>query len=105
MPYIKQAKREVLDPYIDSVVEAMKIIDAKDGDYNYFITRILLAGFELGSKPSYTKINTIVGILGCVETEINRRITGKYEDRKAFENEDVQEYAEFDKWLDDFTGR
>lgn len=105
MPYTKGERREVIDPYIDSVVEVMKRIDAKDGDYNYFITRLLLAGFELGSKPSYTKINTIVGILGCVETEINRRITGKYENRKAFENGDVKEYAEFDQWLDDLTRR
>jgi len=105
MPYIKQNRREVLDPYVDAIVEIMKKIDAKDGDYNYLITRILTSGFELNSKPGYSKINTIVGVLDCIKLELYRRIASKYEQEKTIENGDVKEYEEFDQWFDDLTRR
>lgn len=99
MPYIKEDRRETLDPYIDQIVEILKCMDAKDGDYNYLITRILASGFDLGKDPKYSKINTVVGVLECIKLELYRRVASEYEDRKSFENEDVKEYKEFEEWI------
>ena len=97
MPYIKQNRREILDPYVEIIVNTMKKIEAEAGDYNYLITRILASGFDLNSKPGYSKINTIVGVLDCIKLELYRRVAGNYEQEKTIENGDIIEYDTFDK--------
>ncbi|MGI0075867.1 MAG: DUF6899 family protein [Nitrosopumilaceae archaeon] len=86
MPYIKQEKRYALDPTIDRLTSQIRILDSKEGNLNYTITRLLTDVYD---EVSYTNINTMIGILGCVQQELYRRVAVPYENQKAFENGDV----------------
>jgi len=94
MPYIKEEKREELDPCIDNLIRCLDpekdlIIDNILGDINYTFSRIL--GGLMGS-PSYNKIAMITGVLENIKQEFYRRVAEPYEDKKILENGDIKEY-------------
>ena len=92
MPYIKQTKREVLDPIIDPVLNALRELESDDpsnnteGNINYIFTRIL---HRVYPGKSYREVNDAVGILECCKQEYYHRIAVPLERQKAFENGDV----------------
>ena len=83
MPYIKQSRREKLDPLVDLLRE--KQIKA-DGDLNYLLYAYCLRHVE----PSYNQYKNFCGELRQCVTEIERRLLGPYEDEKIIENGDVE---------------
>lgn len=94
MPYIKEEKREELDPCIDNLIRCLDpekdlIIDNILGDINYTFSRIL--GGLMGT-PSYNKIAMITGVLENIKQEFYRRVAEPYEDKKILENGDIKEY-------------
>jgi len=94
MPYIKEAKREELDPCIDNLIKCLDpekdlMIDNILGDINYTFSRIL--GGLMGT-PSYDKIAMITGVLENIKQEFYRRVAEPYEDKKILENGDIREY-------------
>ena len=94
MPYIKEEKREELDPCIDNLIRCLDpekdlIIDNILGDINYTFSRIL--GGLMGT-PSYDKIAMITGVLENIKQEFYRRVAEPYEDKKILENGDIKEY-------------
>ena len=94
MPYIKEEKREELDPCIDNLIRCLDpekdlIIDNILGDINYTFSRIL--GGLMGS-PSYNKIAMITGVLENIKQEFYRRVAEPYEDKRILENGDIKEY-------------
>ena len=94
MPYIKEEKREELDPCIDNLIRCLDpekdlIIDNILGDINYTFSRIL--GGLMGT-PSYDKIAMITGVLENIKQEFYRRLASAYEDQKINENGDLREY-------------
>jgi hypothetical protein len=94
MPYIKEEKREELDPCIDNLIKCLDpekdlIISNILGDINYTFSRIL--GGLMGT-PSYNKIAMITGVLENIKQEFYRRVAESYEDKKILENGDIKEY-------------
>lgn len=91
MPYIKQDKRDVLDPAIAAVVDALRQLESDDesnnfeGNVNYVFTRIIAKSYN----TSYRSINDVKGVLAAVRDEYERRIAGPHEAQKCFENGDV----------------
>ncbi len=98
MPYIKYSKRDVLDPAINQVLDALHQLadqtastsvagtNNMEGNVNYVFTRILQ---NLYPGRSYQEVNDAVGIMGCCTMEYYRRIAAPLEDEKAIENGDV----------------
>ena len=93
MPYILDGRRPSIDAALEPLVEALKALGVIDGDINYTVTSLLALVFDIGEKPSYTKIMTIIGTLEAVKLEFYRRVAGPYEDEKIRANGDVEEYA------------
>jgi hypothetical protein len=92
LPYVKTEKREVLDPYIDPILNALRELESDDdannmeGNINYVFTRILQHVYP---GRSYREVNDAVGLLGCCTLEYYRRIAAPLEDQKAHDNGDV----------------
>lgn len=97
MPYIKQDKRDVLNPAIKQVVDGLRQLESDDennnfeGNVNYAITRLLVLAYQ---KRNYRDINDVVGALECAKLEFYRRRAANYEDQKSHDNGDV--YADDD---------
>lgn len=90
MPYIKPFDRSQVDSEIDHlIVELLEFQQqSRSGACNYTFTRILHSVFGL-DNPTYEKINTCIGILGCVQQELYRRKAVPYEEKKIIENGDI----------------
>jgi len=82
MPYIKQERRDEVDPIVEVMVAAQ--VQA-DGDLNYILYKFC----KENVKPSYNNYKNFCGELRQCATEIERRILAKYEDEKIEENGDV----------------
>ena len=92
MPYIKQDKRDALDPSIDKLMIALVNLEMDDpmnnmeGNINYVFTRLLKKCYG----DSYAELNDALGILSAVQLEYYRRVAAPYEDQKIYDNGDVE---------------
>jgi hypothetical protein len=91
MPYIKQDKRDVLDPAIETLCQMLANLDLGDannmeGNINYIFTKVLRTFYG----ESYADINSAMGILNSVTHEYYRIAAAPYENQKQFENGDVE---------------
>lgn len=88
MPYIKQYKREVLNPTIDEMLNALRELESDDpendmgGNLNYVITVLLKRCY--GEK--YSEMAQAVSVLEMTKLEYYRTVAAPYENQKAFEN-------------------
>jgi hypothetical protein len=106
MPYIKQEDRNVFDPSIQNLVDALDIHTTNTstcyngtttykfkGNLNYAFTKIakdFMKNVELnGVKFGYQEISDIEGALRGAADEFKRRVLDPYEDLKITENGDV----------------
>lgn len=95
MPYIKEEKREILDPTIDALYHLLVGMEADDemnnmeGNVNYTISRLLMMVYGDRNSTRYAQINDAVGVLECVKQEYYRKVAAPYEDQKEFENGEV----------------
>lgn len=95
MPYIKQEKREVLDPVIDDLVDKLRELQSDDpqdnvqGNLNYFLSCVL----DRVYNKNYQEVNNAVGMMICATLEYYRRLAVPYENQKIFENGDVYEHT------------
>ena len=92
MPYIKPEDRKLYDNLINELgTDLYASYQDKNiaGDINYIVTRLLNTAYNIKDKPSYAKINEIVGVLDCIKMEFYRRIAVPYENKKIDENGDV----------------
>lgn len=81
MPYIKQERREQVQPKVDNY-------STTSGELNFQITSLLLEYIKYNGKQ-YQQINDVIGALEGAKLEFYRRFAAKYEDKKAEENGDV----------------
>ena len=92
MPYVQQPKRDVLDPIINDLHNALVGLELDDpsnnfeGNMNYIITKLITVCY---TATSYREINDVVGMLECVKQEYYRRVAAPYENMKAHDNGDV----------------
>lgn len=82
MPYIHQDGRDLLDPHIDALADALD--NAPSGHLNYAITRLVVEW--LGPEPHYADYNAAMGVLTCAQAEMYRENVAKYEDRAKVAN-------------------
>lgn len=90
MPYITPEQRELLDPAIKVLFDALRathIGPPRPGDVNYCISKLVWSLFE--DNVSYTNGQNLIGTLACVQAEFYRRKLAPYEDQKLQENGDV----------------
>jgi hypothetical protein len=93
MPYIVDEKRNVLDPHIEAILNALRELESDDpsnnmeGNINYIITRILHRVYKDGG---YRGVNDAMGAVFCASLEFYRKVAAPYEDQKEFENGPVQ---------------
>ena len=87
MPYIDKNSRKHIDKELNALIKKLKTIpaDKVDGNINYCISNILKELYP----PSYFNYNRMMGVIGCVQQEIYRRLAAPYEDKKIKENGDV----------------
>ncbi len=90
MPYIKQERRDKLDPDIAKLRDILWTMDDQAGDLNYVISR--LVGGLFFKSPSYGRIAKLTGILENVKQEFYRRVAGPYEDEAIKKNGDLPRY-------------
>lgn len=82
MPYIKQERREVLEP-------ALAGVEPKDqGELNYAIT-VICQTYLKQQGLRYRSLNDVIGALECAKLEMYRRVAVPYENSKILENGDV----------------
>ena len=87
MPYIKKEEREKWDKVVEEVAKILEglEVDKKEGDLNYFITKVLKSTY----KPKYFAYNRAIGLLECIKQEFYRIDVARYEDIKIKENGEV----------------
>lgn len=91
MPYIKQEKRDVLDPVIEDLHHELVGLEMDDetnnmeGNLNYAITRLLMMVYGTESSTRYSEINDAMGVLSCIQHEFYRKVAAPYENQKEFE--------------------
>lgn len=94
MPYIVKEKREVLDPAIEQLRQAIVRLELDnddgmnntEGNLNYAITTLLMTVYGDRNNTRYKQINDAIGVLGCITQEYYRKVAAPYEDQKEFEN-------------------
>lgn len=98
MPYIKQEKRNQLDPIINDLhreIVNMELDDREnnntEGNLNYIVTRLLLKVYGDSVRIRYSAINDAMGVLSCVMHEFYRKVAAPYENQKEFDNGPVEE--------------
>ena len=91
MPYIKQDKREVLNPAIETLLNALRELECDDpandmgGNLNYAFTKILHQCY--GER--YAEMAQAVSVLEMCKLEYYRKVAAPYEQQKEFENGEV----------------
>ena len=91
MPYITQCKREVLNPAIDQLLNALRELECDDpsndmgGNLNYAFTKILHQCY--GER--YAEMAQAVSVLEMCKLEYYRKVAAPYESQKEFENGSV----------------
>lgn len=91
MPYIKQDKRDILDPVINALHSELVNLESDDesnnmeGNLNYTVTRLL----RMVYGQSYSEFNDAIGVLECIKLEHYVTQARPYEEQKKFENGDV----------------
>lgn len=91
MPYIKQEKRDRLDPVVEDLILTLRNLqlddpmDDPEGNVNYVITRIL----DKMYNANYREIKNACGVLTSCLLEYYRRVAVPLENQKAFDNGDA----------------
>lgn len=92
MPYITQCKRDVLNPAIDLLLNALRELESDDpgndmgGNLNYAFTKILHQCY--GKR--YAEMAQAVSVLEMCKLEYYRKVAAPYESQKEFENGSVE---------------
>jgi hypothetical protein len=92
MPYIKQQSRDVLDPCILNLLNALRELESDDeknsmsGNLNYVFTKLLATIYGSGN---YDDRSDAIKTLECAKIEFYRKYMQQYEDQKEFENGSV----------------
>ena len=92
MPYIRTEKREVLDPTIDLMLNALRELESDDpendmgGNLNYVITVLLKRCY--GEK--YSEMAQAVSVLEMAKLEYYRKVAAPYENQKEYDNGPVE---------------
>ena len=87
MPYIKQDRREVLDPLIEPLLEQLET----RGERNYAITKILHHFIQTNGGLRYDQVNDAIGIAFCSALELYNAVAVPYESVKKDENGPVSD--------------
>ena len=80
MPYIKHKRKAQL---------AINDTPKNVGELNYSICVLIQNYIDEHGPANYELLNSIHGVLDCVDKEIYRRLTAPYEDEKIKENGDI----------------
>lgn len=91
MPYIKQERRDVLDPAIMEIFTLLINLQLDDEsnnmeeNMNYIFTKLLKQCYG----DSAGEINDALGVLSAVQLEFFRRVAAPIYDQKIYDNGDV----------------
>ena len=92
MPYIVSHKRDVLNPAIETMLNALRELECDDpandmgGNLNYAFTKILHQCY--GER--YAEMAQAVSVLEMCKLEYYRKVAATYESQKEFENGSVE---------------
>lgn len=91
MTYIKQEKRDVLDPVIEELINTLRGLQSDDpsdnteANLNYILAKLL----DRIYTSNHTEINNAIGMLFTTALEYYRRVVVPYEDQERFEEGEV----------------
>jgi hypothetical protein len=80
MPYINPKYRATYTPSFNTA--------SMPGELNYQII-VLVDAYIKDHGLSYGTLNEVIGVIGCANMEVYRRMGAPYEDKKLAENGDV----------------
>ena len=89
MSYIRQEKREVLDPIIDELIDTFRQLQSDDptdntqANISYVLSRLL----DKMYIADFQEINNALGMLLGVALEYYRRVGAPYQAQAAFDND------------------
>ncbi len=104
MPYIRQEKRNKLDPAIDGLIDVLRGLqlddpqDNTESNLNYIISKLLNKLYT----ADYKEINNALGMLEATKQEYYRRVAAPYENQKRFDNGDVYTLESAKNIVEDF---
>ncbi len=81
MPYIKQTRRENINPALNSLFT----LDLNEGDLNYIFSMLIHNYIDINGL-NYANCNNMIGVLECAKLELYRKLIAPYEDEKIQEN-------------------
>ncbi len=81
MPYIKQERRDILDPLLKALAVTIKT----EGDINYSFYKLLKLLVDKNGK-SYSEYSKCIAALECAKLEFYREEVAAYEHLKEIEN-------------------
>ena len=105
MPYIRQDKRDTLDPVIDDLITTIRGLQSDDpadnteSNLNYVISRLL----DKMYIADYREINNALGLLSAVSQEYYRRVAAPFENQKCHDNGDVYDLVSIETTLADYV--
>lgn len=88
MPYIKEEKRQELEPVLQQL--GLKLMNESSGVWNYAITALIrrwFASFTIAGR--YEDFERVNGLLESIKLEFWRRMMVPYEEVKIEQNGDV----------------
>lgn len=92
MPYIQSEKRDLLDPAIHELLNALRELECDDpnndmgGNLNYVITKLLHQCYGV----KYRELAAAVSVLEMAKLEFYRKVAAPYEDQKEFDNGSIE---------------
>ena len=89
MPYTRLSNREILNPQIDALRNALRgiISDNPETSFEELMSYVFLTLINDSYKKDISSIVEVVGLLELVKFEYNRTITTNYVIQNAFETE------------------
>lgn len=80
MPYITQGDRAKYTKALVQLIEKLDDEDFNPGHMNYIMSKIAKSAFD--AKPSYSTVNTIMGVFASASAEFYRKRAAVLEDEK-----------------------
>ena len=92
MPYIDKDRRESLEHHVFKEYFLQNRVALNGpGELNFLVHKLIEVYLGSPKHPMcYDTLNSLIGVLGCIQQELYRRLVVPYEELKIAQNGDLQ---------------